>query len=178
MKNNKEKREPLLYIHQPKFVFPEPVMQSTYHTKAKPERITKEPVEDKQTGEEQTNPIHEAVKKEKPMLEETQKRKRESKKEPEKHEPPKEEVPEMKERPIWMGMRPVKRFYDMEMDEKLQHLSSQFTKLPCLFDCGTVAHRGILQEVTPDVIKVETVKNEVVTIERKELKQIKLLGPF
>ena len=178
MKKNKEKREPLLYIHQPKFVFPEPVMQSTYHMKDQAERMTEKEGEDKQAGKEQSNPIHEAVKKEKPMMEETSKRRKENKQATANHEPPIEEHPEIKERPIWVGMRPVKRFHDMEMDEKLQHLASQFTKLPCIFDCGSVAHKGILQEVTPDLIKVGTFAGETVTIERKELQHIKLLGPM
>ncbi|OCA87345.1 CotO family spore coat protein [Pseudobacillus wudalianchiensis] len=178
MKNNKEKREPLLYIHQPKFVFPEPVMQSTYHTKNQPERIKEEVVEGKQADKEQNNPIHEAVKTEELVMEDTKKRKREITKVFENDEPLGEEAPETSEQPVWMGMRPVKRFHDMEMDEKLQHLASQFTKLPCVFDCGSVIHRGILREVTPDLITIETLKNETVTVERKELKYIRLLGPF
>ncbi|MEK4030880.1 CotO family spore coat protein [Pseudobacillus sp. FSL P4-0506] len=178
MKKNKEKREPLMYIHQPEFVFPEPVMQSTYHTRSQPEQIKEKQVEDKQESKEPENRIHEAVKREKPMMAESKKRKKEPETAPVESEPLVEEKQEIGEQPVWRGMRPVKRFYDMEMDEKLQHLMTQFTSLPCVFDCGEVSHKGILREVSPDQLKVQTLKGETVIIERKDLQHIQLLGPL
>lgn len=183
MKKSQEKREPLMYIHQPNFTFPEPVMQSTYHTRDQPEQIKEEQVEDKQEskeqeGKEQESRLQQVVKREKPMMAESKKRKKEPGTAPIESQPLVEEKQEIAERSVWRGMRPVKRFYDMEMDEKLQHLMAQFTSLPCEFDCGEVSHKGILREVSPDQLKIQTLKGETVIVERKDLQQIQLLGPL
>lgn len=181
MEKNKEKREPLMYIHQPKFVFPEPVMQSTYHAKDRSEQRRDVQAEEKQEEQIQEKAIHQAVKKEKPMMAETPPKKRKERKQvpiPIASEPPVQEKSEAEEQPVWSGMRPVKRFNDMEMDEKLQHLMTQFTSIPCIFDCGKISHKGMLSEVTPDNIEVKSLKGENVTIDRKELQHIHLLGPL
>ncbi|KAB7705010.1 hypothetical protein F9802_15735 [Bacillus aerolatus] len=167
MEKNKEKREPLMYIHQPEFVWPEPVMQRVYHTKNESQKAEKN----------SKNQIYEETKKEK-LAEETNQHVKEPEQVQKKKEPPKEEKKEVRERPAWMDIQPVKRFQDMKMDEKLQHLMTQFTTLPCLFDCGEQSHKGILREVSPTQIQVRTFKGDIVTIERQDLKRIKLLGPL
>ncbi|MFK2825794.1 CotO family spore coat protein [Bacillus sp. B190/17] len=198
MKKTEEKREPLLYIHQPQFVYPEPVMQSTYRSKdelketelAETETNQLETaqeemdhVKDKQQKKEKNRKkkLYEAVKAEQPMIEEVQRQEKEVKKDLIKNEQLKEEEEETEtetKQHVWRGMRPVKRFQEMEMDEKLQHLMSQFTTLPCIFECEEISHKGVLEEVTPEQIKVKTIQGEKVDIERKDLKRIRLLGPL
>ncbi|KKB38100.1 CotO family spore coat protein [Bacillus thermotolerans] len=174
MEKNKKKREPLLYIQQPDFTFPDPVMQSTYHIKdgqdEELKKLEKElpALEVEQVKEEQLKPDESS---EQPIADKLTEQPEQGKEEPVHEE-------RRKERPSWMKIQPLKRFQDMHIDEKLQYLTKQFAKLPCLFECGEASHAGVLVGVTPDQIRVQTHNDGEVTIERKDLKHIRLLGSF
>ncbi|PAQ14368.1 hypothetical protein CD798_10890 [Bacillaceae bacterium SAOS 7] len=164
MKKKQEKREPLMYIEQPSLHYPEANMQQSFHAK----NVEATSVEQKK----KKGKSHHLVEKwdvEEDVYQEV--------KEQIKPEQPVEESIEEKKQPSWLGIKPVKSFQDMTIDEKLEHLSRQFIPFPCEFICKDQSYRGVLKEWNNKQMKVKSFKEEIVMIDREDLKQIKLIGP-
>ncbi|WP_338753588.1 CotO family spore coat protein [Bacillus sp. FJAT-52991] len=164
MKKKQEKREPLMYIQQPSLHSPEASMQQSFHTKnveikdeeqKKKRRKEHRFVEKWDIEEEVNEKVKEGIKQEQSI----------------------EKSLEEKTKPSWLGIKPVKSFQKMTMDEKLGHLSTQFIPFPCEFICKDQSYRGILKEWTNKKIKIKSFKEEIVMIDRADLKHIRIIGP-
>lgn len=171
MKKNKEKREPLMYIHQPVFTQQAANMQQSYHVKndireqindlAKEESKKKRR---KPVSEETTDIEMDSIKSER-IMEEMSSEKKE------------EEAEQKKKRPAWMAIKQVKPFKEMNLSEKLEHLQNQFIPYPCEFYCAGKSFKGMLIDLKEKELHVKTFKDEFITILRKDLKNVRLIGP-
>jgi len=167
MKKNEKKREPLMYIQQPSLPNQEAKMQHTYRGNSfdqdevgrKKKKIKEHHLEEKWDSDVEEQNVE---------AEELKVQSERSDEEGNKHEED--------ERPSWLGIRPVKSFQEMNIDEKLGHLSRQFIPYPCEFYVIDGSYRGMLHEMAEENITIKTFKNEVVTFVRKDLKNIKLIG--
>ncbi|MBM7647524.1 signal recognition particle GTPase [Bacillus ectoiniformans] len=186
----KEKREPLMYIHQPVFKQEEANMQTTYHVKqaaVKQEEKPAEKQEEKRKPETLKNEEAEKKKKkienrwvEKWNVDEEKTAVKQPLKELEPILTQADEKPAepVSKRPSWMEVKPVKSFQEMDLEEKLQHINRQFIPFPCEFVCEGTSHKGILRKLTEQEIHIKTFKDEQMTIKRQELKNIRLIGPI
>ncbi|WP_203362008.1 CotO family spore coat protein [Bacillus sp. REN10] len=160
----KKKNEPLMYIQQPSLQYPEVSMQESFHMKnmenkegvQKKKRVKEERFIEKWDIDEE---IDTKVKEEAQFKQ------------------PTEEAHEVNTKPSWLGIKPVKPFQEMTMDEKLNHLSRQFIPFPCEFICKEQSHRGILKEWNDREIKVKSFKEEIMIIDREDLQRIRIIGP-
>ncbi|MGM7636167.1 CotO family spore coat protein [Bacillus sp. Hm123] len=164
MKKKQKKREPLMYIEQPSLHYPEVSMQQSFHTK----NVEMKESERKKKKE-----------KERPLVEkwDVEGEVSERAKEEIKQTQPVEEPVEEQKKPSWLGIKPVKPFRNMTLDEKLEHLSRQFIPFPCEFICENQSYKGTLKDWADQKIEVKSFKEEIVIIDREELKHIKIIGP-
>lgn len=190
MGKQQEKKEPLLYIHQPVYKAPTVKMQESFSIKEaerrkllllKQREAEKKPEIEKPEQKKRKSPEPKGEFKEGKSVEkettlnltpeEVQNTINEYNQSHEKKEPEK--------RRNAQGLRRVTPFREMEIAEKLNYLYNfprQLPPVPCLFQTKTNALRGILIEKSDEEIEVKLFDKTVKTIPIKELTEVKMIG--
>lgn len=195
MSKQKEKREPLLYIHQPAFKAPEGKMQETFSSRKaeerKREQLLEKDLEKKSPGNSEEKRVK---KKGKIFSEELQGVTGGFASPSHKEQLPSEEVQKMIEeydeekREISSEsedsqsdffFKRVKSFKEMNVMERLDYLNDfpkQLPPVPCLFQTDKKAVRGFLTEKTEERIEVKLLDKSTISIPINEIKQVKMIG--
>lgn len=171
LSKKQKKREPLLYIHQPQFTPPEGRMQETFSIKKAEEsklQSNVNPENEEKKRKKSKGPIE--VKEEAPLSSEK------VQKTIEEYEEKQTEVQENKH---GYGLRRLKPFKEMSIEEKLNYLyqfPKQLPPVPCLFQTGSKALRGLLLEKTEHHIVIRLLDKSEVTVAINELTEVKMIG--
>lgn len=174
MENKKElkKGEPLLYIHQPDFVKPELNMQDMYKTEdEKEEENLNETIDD--TLKDPNS--HQHIK-----TDDTDVHQQESKVEKELNnqiEIPKLPIKQLQPKNIG-GMKKVKSFREMDIEEKLRYLSSfpeNQPPYPCEFITENQRYQGIVLSFNNGLASIKTFSDAVVNVTVSDVKAIRII---
>ena len=174
----KEIKEPLLYIQQPNLVKPEPKMQESYHIIIAPEKEILVENEEEQIGENRQVQVEDRKenKESEPNYSRERSKIAESDEELLQINEEKTEEETDEHRPSWLSIKPVKPFAEMTVEEKISHLYGQFIPFPCEFVVQEASYRGILIGAEESKVTIKTFKEEVIQINRSDIRNIKLIG--
>ncbi|MEK3887386.1 CotO family spore coat protein [Bacillus sp. FSL K6-3431] len=188
MEGNKEnkKGEPLLYIDQPNFVKPDLKMQDSYHTVE--QNIEEKAVrkkEDKMAKHVHVKKTHQEHDYNQPL---------EKEKDDEHHSDREEQLKKAKDIPIadiptFMknspvqqksvgGLRKVKSFREMTIEEKFQYLSSFPEKqppYPCEFITTDQSYQGIVTKYNGEQASIKTFSENVIDLKVHNVKAIRII---
>ncbi|WP_335869934.1 CotO family spore coat protein [Bacillus sp. 2205SS5-2] len=155
-KKTKQRREPLLYLHQPNFQESEVNMQSVYSSK----NSNTLPIHKKsKSGKKEKETEHFA-------LTEVMNEKIDT------------EMADSTTEKI-SPFQPVKPFKDMTVEEKLQHLNrfkNGRAPFPCEFVTLDQSHRGVLVKYEGNTIEIKPFQGENIVCKRSDLSAIHLIG--
>ncbi len=157
----KQDKDPMLYIHQPKFHKPIPQMQETFRWKK--ETVPVEKSDKKKKEKKRVRPIDEWE-----SYEFASKNNLESK------ESITEETQSIKK-----GMKPLKAFKDMTVNEKLYYLNRHPLKsapMSCEFITSHLRVKGKLIELNDQSIKVGTLNGEEVNLPISEINEVSIIA--
>ncbi|CAM4057958.1 CotO family spore coat protein [Lederbergia lenta] len=173
-KKEMKKGEPLLYIHQPDFVKPDLNMQDMYKTEEKEE-------EDESTKKEKVNSnLNESNSNQhiKPDdVESHQEEKNLEKEKNEQLEAPKFPIKQMHKKNVG-GMKKVKSFREMDIEEKLRYLSSfpeNQPPYPCEFVTNNQRYQGIVISLNNEQASIKTFSDAVIDIMVSDVKAIRII---
>ncbi|GLB58933.1 spore coat CotO family protein [Cytobacillus sp. NCCP-133] len=177
----KKEKEPLFYIQQPNFQFPESKMQTVYSSrKAELESKKKHP----DSLQELDAAVENTIKKpEEKVVEDVaeQKKVQETIEEFEAGREEKKEAPSFaftteKRKP---SFRRVKSFKEMDTSERLDYLidfPKQLPPIPCIFETDEKAIRGFLISRGDEFIEIKLFDESTKQISINSIKEIKMIG--
>ncbi|WP_064092277.1 CotO family spore coat protein [Rossellomorea aquimaris] len=174
-KEKSAKKEPLLYIQQPKLENVKANMQVTYRSsKAKPKEV--KPVEEMSSSKKENSSYQRKIGTEEPYQDEKEFKKSTNEKD--------EEIAQntsSKEEKFSgaSAFRKVKPFKELSIDEKLDYISESISgkvPFPCEFSTEESSHKGVMTNDAGNEITIKTFQGEEFTIKRSALKSIKMIG--
>jgi hypothetical protein len=154
-------KDPVLYIHQPKFHKPVPQMQESFRWKQ--EKLNPDPTDKKKKERRRIQPIDEW----------------DSNELTEKNELESEEVLKNETTPLMKGMKPLKPFKFMTINEKLHYLNRHPLKsaaMCCEFISGNSRVKGKLIKLNDQSIHVVALSGDEVEITLKDLSDISIIA--
>ncbi|MEQ2525758.1 CotO family spore coat protein [Bacillaceae bacterium CLA-AA-H227] len=170
MNKEQKKREPLLYIHQPGFKFPEGIMQKSFSAK-KVDSFKEETKMDDGIDRKSRGSLEQEVKKRETTL---------TSKEIQQTIEDYEQAQTVQEpNRGGFGLRRLKSFKEMDLVEKLDYLERfppQLPPIPCIFTTENGSLRGTLVEKNLHDVVVRLFDKKVVTIAIKDLAEVKMIG--
>lgn len=176
MSKKKTKREPLLYIHQPDFTVIAGKMQESYSLKEAEK--TKSPMPKQSVVEESEVAVEEQRKSigmTKVVPDEVALTPEEVQKTVEAYDQNAEQEAEKRE----YGMRRLKSFREMDIEERLVyllHFPKQLPPVPCRFQTEKKEWRGILIEKTDEQIVLKLFDQSEITIPIQDLIAVRMIG--
>lgn len=178
MSKEQKKREPLLYIHQPGFQFPEGVMQKSFSAK-KVDRIVEENkmeagIEERRQqrknrgtpeplqGIKNENEVSLNAKQVQQTIEDY------------------EQTQTVQEQSRGgFGLRRLKSFREMDLVERLDYLENfphQLPPIPCIFQTVNGSLRGTLVEKTSHDVVIRLFDKKEITLAIQDLKEVRMIG--
>jgi hypothetical protein len=172
LSKEQQKREPLLYIHQPGFHFPEGKMQKSFSAKQAERKII---VEEDKTIKEQKNQWENRSAIEPQQVENTL-TSEEIQQTIEDYEQ-KNKIQESGHGEF--GLRRLKPFREMDLIERLdylEHFPRQLPPISCIFQTEKKAIRGILLEKSEHVVVIRLFDKTEVEVAIKDLIEVRMVG--
>lgn len=169
MSKQQKKREPLLYIHQPEFQTTKVKMQESYSLKQAEKRKLQHTKKDKIFEEKPKKAMRETREFDTLSSEEVQQTIQDYD----------QEKSEVKPKRNEFGLRRLKPFREMDIEEKIDYLYQfprQLPPVPCLFQTENNVLRGILIEKTDEEIHLRLFDKSEVSVPIKELLEVKMIG--
>jgi hypothetical protein len=185
LSKQQQKREPLLYIHQPEFQPPKVKMQEAFSAKQAEKRkqqllklkqqdTTVESVEKKAVRKMEVQ--EERVFGAKPIPKEPELSIQKVQETIEEYE---NSNVEENQRSHGFSFKRVKPFREMNIDEKLDYLANfprQLPPVPCLFQTENKAMRGLLKEKSGDVVVLKLFDKTEVSVPINDLIEVRMIG--
>jgi hypothetical protein len=188
LSSQQQKREPLLYIHQPEFQPPEGKMQESFSAKQAEKRkqqlLKQKKPQNTLADSEEKKPAKTKEVHEESVLESTTNKN----KTPLSAEQVQKTIEEydntssndnQKRQHQGFSFRRVKPFREMDVNERLDYLANfpkQLPPVPCLFQTENKAMRGILMEKSTDQIVLKLFDKTEVAIPVEDIIEVRIIG--